>query len=60
MNIKPKTLDLLDLLWGNFMILIFAVFTFVGIGIIMTKIETIELKKEANYNNKLFRITDMK
>jgi hypothetical protein len=37
------------------MILIFAVFTFVGIGIIMTKIETLELTKEANLNNELFR-----
>ena len=55
MNIKPQTLDLLDLLWINFMILIFAVFTFVGIAIIMTKIETLELTKEANLNNELFR-----
>jgi len=55
MNIKPQTLDLLDLLWVNFMILIFAVFTFVGIAIIMTKIETLELTKEANLNNELFR-----
>jgi hypothetical protein len=60
MNIKPETLDLLDLLWVNFMILIFAVFTFVGIALIMTKVEILELRKEANYNNKLFRTTDMK
>ncbi len=60
MNIKPQTLDLLDLLWVNFMILIFSVFTFVGIALIMTKVETLELRKEANYNNKLFRTTDMK
>ena len=60
MNIKPQTLDLLDLLWVNFMILIFAVFTFVGIALIMTKVEILELRKEANYNNKLFRTTDMK
>jgi hypothetical protein len=37
------------------MILIFAVFTFVGIAIIMTKIEILELTKEANLNNELFR-----
>jgi len=60
MNIKPETLDLLDLLWLNFIILIFSALLFVGIAIIMTKIETIELRKEANYNNKLFRTTYMK
>jgi hypothetical protein len=60
MNIKPQTLDLLDLLWLNFIILTFSALLFVGIAIIMTKIETIELRKEANYNNKLFRTTDMK
>jgi hypothetical protein len=60
MNIKSQTLDLLDLLWLNFIILTFSALLFVGIAIIMTKIETIELRKEANYNNKLFRTTDMK
>jgi hypothetical protein len=59
MNIKPETLDLLDLQWVNFMILTFAALLFIGIAIIMTKIETLELTKEANYNNNLFRTTDM-
>ena len=58
--INPETLDLLDLLWLNFIILTFSALLFIGIAIIMTKIETIELRKEANYNNKLFRTTDMK
>ena len=60
MNLKPETFDLLDLLWLNFIILTFSALLFIGIAIIMTKIETIELRKEANYNNKLFRTTDMK
>jgi|LakMenEpi03Aug12_release.lakeMendotaPanAssembly.Ray.scaffolds.fasta_scaffold5514326_1 hypothetical protein len=55
MNLKPETLDLLDLLWLNFIILTFSALLFVGIAIIMTKIEILELTKEANLNNELFR-----
>jgi hypothetical protein len=44
MRISPQTLDLLDLLWVNFMILTFTAFLCVGIAIGMTEIEIYEMR----------------
>ncbi len=44
MKISPQTLDLLDLLWLNFMILTFIAFLCVGIAIGMTEIEIHEMR----------------